>query len=118
MSLVVSIGKMEDEPVVTKAGATVSTELGMSVQDLTKEKAREFGHRVDSGALVNELQANGVAAMAGIQVGDVVVAVGDVAVSGASQFNEAMSKQDLARGIRMQISRGGTTRYVFLRIQK
>jgi serine protease Do len=77
------------------------------------EKARELGR----GALITEVLPGSIAAMAAIEVGDVVVAVADDTIRTTSEFNEAMGKQELGRGVRLQISRSGTTRYVFLKVQ-
>ncbi len=55
-----------------KTGKVVRGYLGVSIQDLTPELAREFNVQKTSGALVGEVTKDGPASAAGLKSGDVI----------------------------------------------
>jgi serine protease Do len=56
-----------------KNGRVVRGWLGLNIQDVTRDLAESFGMSRPAGALVRGLAAEGPAAKAGIQVGDVIL---------------------------------------------
>ena len=64
----------EDREVVRTSGAADKDDsrLGITVSELTTEQLAEYGN-LEHGVLVNSVDANGVAAIAGIAEGDVLV---------------------------------------------
>jgi S1-C subfamily serine protease len=50
-----------------------------------------------------------------MQPGDVVLTVGKTRVKNVSDFREAIQDLDVRLGIRMQVMRDGSRRYVFFR---
>jgi serine protease Do/serine protease DegQ len=62
--------------------------IGVQIQDLTPELAKEFGVKHDGGALITQVMPNSPAAAAGIGAGDVIISVNRKAVhSGADLRN-------------------------------
>jgi serine protease Do len=66
-----------------KTGQVSRGRLGVSVQEVSQSLARSFGLSKPDGALISTVEAGGPAAQAGLQSGDVVLAVngGDVGES-------------------------------------
>ena len=56
-------------------GKVIRSYLGVGIQDLTPELAREFDARSDRGALVGEIWPNTPAAEAGIKPGDIITEI-------------------------------------------
>jgi len=78
------IAQLKDKGTVTRGW------IGVQIQPVTSEIAENLGLKAPEGALVSDPQANGPAAKAGIQAGDVITAVNGSAVKDA---------RDLARQI-------------------
>jgi len=80
--------KVKDELLAT--GKVERGKIGVGIQDVNASLAQSFGLEKPEGALVAEPQANGPAATAGIESGDVITGVNGQAVHDA---------RDLARTI-------------------
>lgn len=118
-SLTVRIAQLDQDRVValTKGGESAN-ELGMTVEPLTPERAGQLGADTDdAGVVVTKVDEGSFAARIEIERGDIVLAVGDEAVRNIDEFKNAMAKQELKRGIRLQLMRDGMKRFVFLRSQ-
>ncbi|MCS7238543.1 MAG: DegQ family serine endoprotease [Thermoguttaceae bacterium] len=112
----VEIGQFpEDLPVRGVPREEAVQDLGLSVQTLTPSAAQELGLPEDEkGVVVTGVEPGSLAAMAGIRPGDVIQAVGDRPVTNVSEFRAAI--KDLGgTGIRLQIRRGDTRLFIFLR---
>ncbi|TXL73030.1 Do family serine endopeptidase [Vineibacter terrae] len=84
--------------------------LGAGVQDVSQALADAFGLPTPRGALVNNVDKNGPAAEAGLQPGDVVLAIDGVAIN--RSFDLPPKVADLAPGARstLDVWRRGETR--------
>jgi serine protease Do len=94
----------------TKPAAPVST-LGLAVSDLTDAQKREL--KLKNGVRVDT--AEGMAARAGIQVGDVIVTIDNVEVTSAKQFDAAVAKLDKVKPVTLLVRRGETANFLILR---
>jgi serine protease Do len=115
MRLTVTIGLLEGQFVAGK-GTQSALDLGMTVQTLTPEMARQAGFDGDeTGVIVTQVEPGGLAAREGVQPGELIVAVGTKRVENLADFRQAMKDEDVNRGIRMQVKREGFLRFVFLK---
>jgi serine protease Do len=115
-TITVQIAKKGDAEVTLAQNQGSAAGLGMSVQTLTPDNARELGAPdQQQGVVVTSVEPGSVAARLGIRSGDVVISVGDKQVRTAGEFRDTVEEQDLAEGVRMQILREGVRRFVFLR---
>lgn len=94
------------EPEVQTANA-----LGLKVSDVPAAKKQEL--KIDAGVLVDE--ADGVAALAGLQPGDVILQLNNVAVKDVKQFNALVAKLDPKKTSAVLVRRGDTAQFVSLR---
>ena len=114
-SLTVTIGLLESQFVAGK-GTQSALDLGMTVQTLTPELAREAGFDEDEkGVVVTQVEPGSLSSRVGIRPGDLIVAVGTARIDDLADFREAMKEEDVERGIRMQVKREGFQRFVFLK---
>ena len=112
----VEVGQLESQAAAPWTGREASVDLGMTVQTLTAEVARQIGaDERDQGVVVTTVEPGSIAARVGMQPGDVVLAVGNSRVKNVSDFREAIQALDVSQGIRMQVMRDGGRRYVFFR---
>lgn len=113
----VKIGLLDDKMVLSAdQSQSSSTDLGLTVQTLTPEMARQLGYKEDQkGVIVREVTSGGWAARAGLEPEQVIVSVNDREVTDARSFREVLGEQDLTRGLRLQVLDGAHRRFVFLK---
>jgi serine protease Do len=88
--------------------------LGLTVKTITDELAEKYDLK-KGGVVVTDVEEDSVAAEAGIKAGDVVTSVAGQKVSTAGEYRDAMKEHSPAKGVRMQVSRDGVSRFVFLK---
>ena len=81
--------------------------LGLGVVDVPAEVQRKL--RIKGGVQVKI--AEGTAAKAGLQEGDIVLALNDTDVTGAKQFGELVAKLDKGRAVGLLVRRGEQTQW-------
>ncbi|MFQ5692762.1 MAG: DegQ family serine endoprotease [Nitrospinota bacterium] len=91
-TLKVKVGRLSEEQVAS-AGARPGM-LGLTLQELTPERARELGLKAQRGVLVRGVSPDSAAARAGIRPGDVVLEVNRQPVSDLNDLRGALSKSD------------------------
>ncbi len=95
--------------------AVVEDKLGIAVAALTRERAKSLGYPENThGVVVTRVTPGGLAQVADIRAGDIIVAVGDTPVDSVESFRQAIEKQDLAKGVRLQLLRDQIRRFVFV----
>lgn len=115
-TVMVEIGELEPDASTTAGSPESAADLGMTVESLTAETAQSLGISASQkGVVVTQVEPSGLAARAGIQPKDVIVAVGDQGVESIADFREAMKDQDPAKGVRLRAERDGIRRFVFIK---
>ena len=90
------------------AGETVThAYIGLSMQTVNQQNALRNGLTVDSGAYVVEVTEGGPAAEAGIQVGDVITAIGGEKVGSADAAILAVRSHSIGDTVEVTVVRGG-----------
>ena len=95
------------------ASGRAQARQGLGVIDLTAEQRAQL--RMPTGVVVEEAQGN--AARAGIRRGDVVVAINNVEIKTAEQFNALMAQFERGRNVALLVRRGENSIYIPLRIE-
>lgn len=102
-------GKAEPK---TPPASTQVASLGLTVVDLSAEQRKELKLKA-GGVLITA--AEGPAARAGVQEGDLVLSVGNSEVSDARQFEALVGKLDKTRPVSLLLRRGEWAQYVVIR---
>jgi serine protease Do len=112
--LTVTVGKLPDEKAaaskVGKAGKTPD-KVGLTLSDLTDAQRSSLGS--DQGVMVDSAQ--GEAARAGIQQGDIILAVSNTPVKSVAQFSQLLA-QAKGKSLALLVKRGTDTVFVPLRL--
>ena len=66
--------------------------LGVGIEDLNSEHAREFGLPNAEGILVNRITPEGAASAAGLQIGDVIVGLNNARMRSTSELQELVGR--------------------------
>jgi serine protease Do len=88
--------------------------LGVQIQPVTADIADSIGLKKAEGALVDETQATGPAAKAGIVVGDVITAINDVPVKDARDLARRIGMTAPGTGIKLTVLHKGEQKVVDL----
>jgi len=115
-TLSVKIGELSEHS-GTASPSESSTDLGLSVSDLTPEVAQALGYKDEKGALVSAVDPIGPAARAGIAVEDLIVSVQGQEVQSAKEFWHIVGQSDLSKGIRLVVQHESMRRFVFLQMK-
>lgn len=113
----VAIGELQDEsarpakPQPKKPQPGQANALGLQVSDLSAAQRREL--KIDSGVVVEA--AEGRAAAAGIQPGDLILVLNNVEVKDAAQFNAMTAKLDPKKSVAVLVQREGVTQYLVIK---
>ncbi len=94
---------------------TQTDALGLSVQSVTQEMARQLGLREARGVVVRGVDPGSLSGQAGIRPNDVILTVGNHEIQRAEDYHEVMEDQDLAQGVRLRVQRGNAVQFYVLR---
>ncbi|MBC7774152.1 MAG: Do family serine endopeptidase [Phycisphaerae bacterium] len=88
-------------------GITQRAYLGVGIQDLDSETARDLGLPNGEGVLINRVASEGAASDAGLQAGDVVIGVNDTHVRSTSELQEYVGRFRPGEAVQVDYWRGG-----------
>lgn len=103
--------KPEDEP--SKEGEF--EELGLDVQTLTPEIAKQLKSSVDKGVVVTSVKPGSAAEDAGLSPGMIIVEVGSAEIESVEQFRTAIDAATLSDGVLLSVQSGQSSRFIVLK---
>jgi serine protease Do len=92
--------------------------MGVQVQPVTQDIADSMGLKQAGGALVDEPQPNSPAAKAGIEAGDVIVALNGQAVKDSRDLARKISETAPGTAVKLDLMRNGAQKTVELSVAK
>ncbi len=111
----VTVGELESGLATIKGREAEDEDLGMTLRSVTPEIAEQLGLKQAKGVVVTKVEPFSAAARAGLRRGDVIVAVQSKPVDTLAEFNEALSRHDLKKGVRLTVFTEGMRRFVMLK---
>ncbi|MDV2503925.1 MAG: DegQ family serine endoprotease [bacterium] len=112
-SLKVTIGTLEEKE-ITKARFT-EEELGITVQEITRELAEHFDLETREGVIVSDVDRSGPAWEGGIRRGDIVLEVNRQTIKTMKDYRRALKKYAGKGTVLLLVRRGGNTLYVAIK---
>ena len=85
--------------------------LGLAVSDITEVQKKEL--KIKGGVKVDVVE--GAAARAGLREGDVIIAIANVEITSAKEFETALAKLDKSKAVNVLLRRGELAQYVLIR---
>jgi serine protease Do len=99
-------------------GKVVRGWLGVSIQPVTDELAKQFKLPDTNGVLVSDVVAGSPAARAGIVTGDVVLSYGDKPVDSPGLLRNLVAATEVGAQVKLRLLRDGERRTVDVRIDE
>lgn len=81
--------------------------LGATLADVTDDLVSEYDLSVDAGVYVESVDEGGAADAAGIQAGDVIVAVDGQEISSLEELEEALAEAEAGDTVEIEVNRDG-----------
>ena len=100
------VGEMEEENTSETAKNPIQPSLGVTVQNLTPQIARELGLKKSAGVVVTGVEPGSPAADAMIQVGDVIQSVNRKPVKNVDDFVKIVEKDKGGGSLLLLVQRG------------
>jgi serine protease Do len=94
-------------PTLSKGGKITRGLLGVGIQDLDKDLARQFSLESENGALVNSIVPDSSADKAGIKVGDVIVRYNGKDIEGSRDLRNRVGATAPGSKVKLDLMRGG-----------
>jgi len=99
---------------IVSHGKVVRGFLGVHIQDATPDLAKAFGLNQAGGVLISDVAPDTAAARAGLQKGDIILAVNGEPVSERNQLSLRISQMAPGSQVTLQVWRDGKTKDVSL----
>jgi len=96
------------EDIMENGRVTNRPYFAMTASSVTANFAQQNGLAVSAGVLVNSVEENGAAAKAGLKAGDIIVKVGDKAISSMSDLNGIKKSYKAGDTATVTVNRAGT----------
>jgi len=109
----VAIGSLESQLLAADGVAW----LGVTLKDVTADKARDLKLPGEYGALVESVDADSAAAKAGLQKGDVIVEFAGERVRSEAQLRRLIRETPAGRTVSLQVIRDGQARALNAKLQ-
>jgi serine protease Do len=114
MTLKLKVGELRDEAAAPALEKT-KLELGMSVQEVTPEIARQLHLSDSGGVVVNQVEPGSVSDEAGVQRGDIIREVNGQNIRNVEDYRSALTKVKKGDVTRLLVRRGERNLYLTIR---
>jgi serine protease Do len=114
----VRVAELKEERVAEGGGGTLEENLGMTVQELTPEIARNLGVSESKGVVVTNVEDGSPADEAGIRRGDVVLEVNQKKIQTVQDYRAAISRVGGSDSLLLLVRRGNNVLYVAMKMGK
>jgi serine protease Do len=101
---------------IVKNGKVTRGWLGVTIQGMTPELAKSFNLSPDKGVLIADVQANGPAAKAGLQSGDIVLAYNGKPLTSSNDLSLAVAETRVGDLANLKVLRAGKEMALEVRI--
>ena len=101
----------------SEEGASLLSKLGLTVQTLTPDLAKQLGVQAEKGAVITEVTDGSLASLAGLQKGDVIVNADRQPITSAADLQQALAKAKDKEQVLLRVTRQGGSLYVVLQMK-
>ena len=109
---------MQVKDAISTHGKVIRGWLGVSIQDLTDELAKEMNVGPRAGVLVADVASTSPAATAGLRRGDIITAVDGVRMEDARHLRTSVALAGAGRTVRVDVLRDGKSRSFEVKLEE
>jgi serine protease Do len=110
------VAERKDKPEIALAQKSGSY-FGISVQEITKEMAKQLGFSVSGGVIVNDVEEGSPADNVGIQQNDIILQVNKIKIMSLKQYLAEMSKAAEKKSVILLVKRGNANFFVGMNME-
>ncbi len=113
--------KLSERPAkgqVAKGGPETLEKLGLSVQNLTDDLAKQYGYEGLTGVIVTQVESGSIAELAGITPGALIMEVNRKPVENTKAFKQAIEDAAKEDAVLLRIKQGQAAIFVVLKLPK
>jgi serine protease Do len=114
----VKIRELKEEQAAVSAEEEATPKLGMSVEELTPELAKNLNVAEKSGIVVVQVEDDSAAAVAGMKPGDVIMEIDQSPVKNLEDFNRKIERYKKGDTILFLVKRRGATVFLTLKVSE
>jgi serine protease Do len=101
---------------IVEHGKVTRAYMGIAIQDLTSDMAKEFGDKDSRGALIGDVEPNSPAQRAGLERGDIIVAVNGKPMADSNDLRMTISMMEPGSDANLKVLRNGSERDVTVKL--
>ncbi|NLX18403.1 MAG: DegQ family serine endoprotease [Desulfobulbus sp.] len=115
----VTVGEQPEDlaPFAKNVTGSPLNKLGLTLQDLTKDVADQFGYSKDQGVLIADVATDSPAAEIGLQAGMLIEEVNRTRVRTLKDLQQALKKSNNAKQVLLRVRSGEQSQYVVLPVK-
>jgi len=113
--LTVKLGERPDEPAPAEPSESPEFHLGLTVEDLTEKRARQFGLEGKEGVVVSQVEPGSQAMKEGIRPGDLIREVNRQPVTSVAEFERSLAHVQPGDLVLLRILRDASNFFVALK---
>lgn len=117
-TLTVELSERPAPEKIATAKPEILEQLGIVVENLTPELARQLGYQGLGGVVVTQSAPGSLAALAGIKAGTLITEVNQLAVKDTKEFHKAIKKAAEKKSILLLVRDKNFSRYVAIELPK
>ncbi|RLC41754.1 MAG: serine protease [Candidatus Coatesbacteria bacterium] len=119
MKFTVKIGELpqEDKGIMKKEGEEETAKIGIRVQELTDDIARELGYEGEKGVIITDVEYGSPAYESGLKRGDLILEVDKQKIETMSDFREAISRAKRKESVLFYVRSGEASHYVVVKLK-
>jgi serine protease Do len=112
--LTITIGQLKEDD-LTKEAEEETSQLGMTVQELTPELSKSLKMEEESGVIISSVEQGSPAAQAGLRRGDIILEVNRQEIATIKDYSAAMGDLGEKGSVLFLIKRDKHTRFVVIK---
>jgi serine protease Do len=92
-----------------------ATSFGLTVQNITKDLAKQFGVEEGDGVIITAVERGSVGERKGLRAGDIITMINNQPISSTREFTDVIKGSDLKKGVIINYTSRGTGRFEVLK---
>ncbi len=118
-ALTVKIGKLpEEKEAAADTVKEATNKLGMRIQEITPELAKQFGLEKTEGVIVAEVERGSPGSEAGLRRGDIILEIDKLAIKKMDDYEKQINKKKKGETLLFLVKRGDSTTFFTIKVEE